>query len=118
MKLATILTTLVATVFALDSVTIPLGHTYSFEYPANPTTGFTWNISDDVKAAFAPYFTVTSTYLTQPSDCQDCTGSGGVTHFTITAVAPGTALFTATYNRPWEKNIGPIKTVSIEITVA
>ena len=99
-------------------LTIPVGTTYTLKVKENPTTGYTWNISDETKAAFEKFFTVEKTYVqSKDPDCVGCTGVGGQASFTITAVAPGTATFAMTENRPWEKDQPPVNSRSISITV-
>ena len=97
---------------------IPVGTTYHFKVPENPTTGYTWNIKDEVKEDFEKYFTVTKTFIRSSDEaCENCTGAGGMAVFEITAVNPGTANFQIEEKRPWENDIEPMDSRNIQITV-
>ena len=86
-------------------MTIAVGSEYVLKVNENPTTGFTWNVPDQVVAASKDLFTIEKTY-TQAStkSCLGCTGVGGFATFKIKAIAPGSATFTINHARPWEKD--------------
>ena len=98
-------------------VSVPVGTTYTFKIRENPTTGYTWNISEESKANFEEYFSFKKEYeRANDKSCVGCTGVGGQAVFTITAVKPGKATFEVGEKRPWETT-PPVDSLSIEITI-
>jgi inhibitor of cysteine peptidase len=78
---------------------------------ANPTTGYSWDVDalseDVIRAAGEPEFESASTLV----------GAGGTQTMRFEAVEAGQSTLTLAYRRPWEKDVRPIETYSIEVIV-
>lgn len=93
--------------------TIKVGGRIIVELEANPTTGFTWEVSN-----------IDTTILKQlgeteykPASSAPMPGSGGTQVLRFEAVAPGTTTLTLIYHRIFETNVPPAKTYTIKVTV-
>ncbi len=79
---------------------------------ANPSTGYSWEVGirgDSVK--------LSGSYFEQKKTQSQVAlaGAGGLEYFTLTAVKPGDATVTLTYQRSWETD-PPIRTVTVVLT--
>ena len=92
-------------------VSLKVGQQVSLQLAGNPTTGYIWNVQplDDkvLKQVGESSFKAES----------DLAGAPGVETFVFEAVAPGTATLSLAYARPWETDVKPDKTYSVEVTV-
>lgn len=84
--------------------------TVDFCFSANPTTGFTWSVSQEGDSVLL----TADRYVADPA-APATAGRGGSQYYTATAVRPGKTTLTFIYERSWEGN--PIRTVIAEITV-
>lgn len=83
--------------------------------PANPSTGYSWEIAaidpaivqQAGEATFAPVATD-----------QARVGAGGTETFQFTTVGSGTTTLTLIYHRPWEKDVAPLHTYTLQLVVA
>lgn len=80
--------------------------------PGNPTTGYSWNISPDSTAP-----------LSQAGDAEfapdsDAIGAGGTVtmHYDVTGAGSGELVLD--YARPWETDVEPVDTFTLNIIVA
>lgn len=88
------------------------GDVLTVTLPANRTTGYGWQSSfsrggvlrSDGEAVYLPGKT-----------CR--IGSGGTEVWTFRAMKTGNTTLTLGYQRPWEKGVAPVKTVSWPVTV-
>lgn len=94
-----------------SSVAIENGDTLAVMLPANPTTGYSWQVVDNDGAILAQ----TSDPVTLPHST--ALGAGGVQLFTFQGVAPGTMTLQMVYSRPWENNAQPANTYMLTVTV-
>ena len=93
------------------SVSVSLTEKLSVTLPGNPTTGYRWDLAEissgvlntNSESAFA----ADSTML----------GAGGKFTFLFTAVQPGTTGIKLIYHRPWEKNVQPLRTFDLTVSV-
>jgi inhibitor of cysteine peptidase len=94
-----------------DSVSAGNGSKFMIELEANPTTGYSWQLSappgDQVSLIDQDY---TPTGQQQP-------GSGGVQQFTFEAKTAGKTTLAFDYVRPWEKDVAPAQTATFPVTV-
>ena len=81
---------------------------------SNPTTGYSWEVSE-----------VNETVLTQmgeaefmeaPKEGEQLVGVGGTETFRF-ASAPGETTLTLVYHRPWEKDVEPLETFTVQVVV-
>ena len=78
---------------------------------ANPTTGYSWDADPQpetiLQAAGEPEFESQS----------EMVGAGGTQIMRFEAVEAGEGTLTLIYHRPWEKDVDPIETFSIDVVV-
>ncbi len=78
---------------------------------SNPTTGYTWeisNIEDGIMEQVGKTVFESST---------DLVGSGGIQVFRFKACGTGEVVLDLVYHRSWEKEVKPARTFSLKITV-
>ena len=80
---------------------------------SNPTTGYQWNLSDDIN--FEIISLVSSKYTQTPGN-EDLVGAGGYETFTFKTISSGETSITLTYNRLWEDE-EPAETFKLDISV-
>jgi inhibitor of cysteine peptidase len=94
-----------------ESINIGVGQRFAVELAANPTTGYTWQLSappgDQVHLIDSDY---APTGPQQP-------GSGGMQRFTFEAVATGSTSLAFAYVRPWETGVAPAQTATYPVKV-
>lgn len=77
----------------------------------NPSTGYTWERADDgdqvLEQEGEPAFTPES----------DKVGAGGVQVFRFHAATTGRTTLRMVYHRPWEEEVEPLETWSVEVVV-
>ena len=103
------------TVTASGPVSVTVGDTVAVMLPANPSTGFQWEVATapDVRVLAASGDMVyTPTTLQSPMP-----GAGGSASFRFRAVAAGTTGITLVYRRIWEIGVPPADTVTVAVTV-
>lgn len=93
------------------SKTVVAGEEFDIRLPANPTTGFRWQVGaiDDqivrlVDTRYEP---------TSPAPL----GAGGTDVFTFVGVNTGRGTVELVYVRPWEKGVAPARTASYSVDV-
>ena len=74
----------------------PAPQSVSFALESNPTTGYTWQVSQSEEL-----FSVNSSYA-EKKHAEGMTGVGGTETFTLTPLKAGKTEITLTYARPWE----------------
>ncbi len=80
---------------------------------SNPTTGFSWQVAeiDPIilrQSGAAAYESSDKTGL--------LVGAGGTETFRFEAIGAGKTILELVYRRPWEKDVPPAQTFSVEIT--
>jgi inhibitor of cysteine peptidase len=78
---------------------------------ANPTTGFTWKVAE-----------LNANVLRQVGEIEfhpesNKLGSGGVQTLCIESVNVGQTSLKLVYHRPWEKDMEPLKTFSLQVVI-
>lgn len=93
-------------------VTLPVGESLVISLPGNPTTGFTWEVKD-----------LDATILEQVGETQfdssnpGLVGAGGTLTLTYKAIQAGSTTLTLVYHRPWESDVEPLQTYTVQVTV-
>ena len=95
-----------------SAVEVAAGGSVKITLEGNPSTGYTWEAKDldaalleqGGEAAFV-------------SDSPDLLGAGGKLTFTFKALKAGTTKLTLIYHRPWETDVEPVDTFSVNVTV-
>ncbi len=88
------------------------GQTLVVTLEGNPTTGYSWEAAEPLdeqvlQQAGEPEFTQES----------DLIGAGGVQILRFEAVNAGKFTLKLVYHRPWEKDVEPLETYSIQVVV-
>jgi inhibitor of cysteine peptidase len=92
--------------------TLYVGGKIVIELPANPTTGYTWEVGEmDTnilkQTGGTEYNSSSSTPL----------GQGGTQTLRFQAIAPGRTTLKLIYRRPFEINTPPVRTYTIQVIV-
>lgn len=103
------------TVVGSGEATLQVDGVLEVALAANPTTGYTWEVSGAPDAAVLEQVGE-PVYEASPTDTM-VVGSGGVMTFEFRAAGAGTTTLELVYRRPWEEGVEPIETVTIDVTV-
>jgi len=90
------------------------GDTFEITLDANATTGYSWElveIDDDVVQL------TESEYVADPN-AEGLDGKGGKAVFRFQAVGSGETTLKWVYHRSWEKDVEPLKTHIVQVTVS
>jgi len=128
-KIQTLLCVLLVTVFILAAgcsshtmqlssadqgkqVSVNSGGQLAVSLDGNPTTGYTWE-AQDLDASLLKQVGGVDFKSSNPN----LVGSGGQQTLRFQALRPGTTVLTLVYHRPWEKNVAPIQTYKLTVTI-
>lgn len=90
------------------------GKTFVVVLPGNPTTGYTWSLSQAGDPGLvAP---LTNFYLPEAPADQILIGQGGKHYWQFKAMQPGSTRLELVYARPWE-SVAPISVFTLPVTV-
>lgn len=94
-----------------QTLSLKQGDTLTLSLAGNPTTGYNWELNE-----------LDQSILEQQGETEYKAGStllgaGGVYTFTFKAVAPGSTTLMVIYYRSFEKDVPPIDTFEMTITV-
>jgi inhibitor of cysteine peptidase len=95
-----------------QTVAVGVGQQFAVQLEANPTTGYTWQLTADPGA---PVQVLGHSYSPAPPQQP---GSGGTELFTFKAVAAGTTTLAFGYLRPWETGVAPVQTAAFPVKVS
>jgi inhibitor of cysteine peptidase len=82
---------------------------------SNPSTGYSWTVSGVPDSAVLSQDGDITYAATNPDVVMP--GSGGSETVRFTATAAGTTTIVLDYRRPWETDVPPVETVTIDVTV-
>lgn len=82
---------------------------------SNPTTGYSWQVAEIDKAVLRQVGN--SEYKSSASGNPPVVGAGGAETFRFETVSAGNSTLKLVYRRPWEKDVPPIKTYTLQIAV-
>ncbi len=93
------------------SVSVPVGETVTVTLAGNPTTGYLWELTGIERTVLTPD--------AEPGFSADSplAGSGGRFTFRFAAAAAGTSPVRLVYRRPWEKDVPPLRSFDLTVTV-
>ena len=103
------------TVVGSGEVTLRVDGELTVALAANPSTGYTWEVSGAADPAVLEQVGE-PVYEASPTDTM-VVGSGGTMTFEFRAVGAGTTTLELAYLRPWEEGVEPVDTVTIDVTV-
>lgn len=94
-------------------VELSSGQTLVISLPSNPTTGFRWVVAD---AAPGVLRSLGPEVYTTPEDA-GLVGSAGQSTWRYQAQQSGNGRLLMHYQRPWEVDVAPAKTIDCQVTV-
>jgi inhibitor of cysteine peptidase len=95
------------------SISLSSGDTFTVTLDSNPTTGYSWSVTDDAGGIVQQQGTSAYTAASKTP----IAGGGGTETLTFKAVNSGAGTLTLGYARPWEKGVAPVKTFSVNVNV-
>ena len=95
-------------------VTLTVGQELAVELRANITTGYQWQLVPPVPDVVTVIDR--GTYSAAPGS-EGRVGAGGTTSFVFRAVRPGRGEVNLAYQRPWETDVAPARTVRFDVEV-
>jgi len=94
-----------------SQVELNVGKTLAISLEGNPTTGYTWEAAEVdgqvLRQAGEPEFKPES----------EAVGAGGVQTLRFETVNSGSTPLKLVYHRPWETDVEPAETFSVQVTV-
>jgi inhibitor of cysteine peptidase len=93
------------------NLTMKVNQTALISLKENPTTGFSWNVTNSTGLEI-----VNDTYNTDKAP-ESMVGVGGVHEWLVKAVEAGNQTFDAVYKRSWEPTTGSEDTYALNVTV-
>ena len=97
-----------------DSLNLKINDTVEIRLESNPTTGYSWILSDNVDNTVV---SITSPEFIQSKEDKEIVGAGGYEIFTIKAISKGETSIILNYERPWEEEVEPLETFEITISI-
>ncbi|MEZ0396523.1 MAG: protease inhibitor I42 family protein [Anaerolineales bacterium] len=95
-----------------QTIEMTLGQRLTIALPANPSTGYTWEIQQGATPVLDPIGEPAFT-----SDNPGLVGSGGTLRLTFRAAQTGVTTLVLVYHRPWETDVEPLDTFQVTVTV-
>ena len=96
-------------------VKLDVGAILAVTLESNPTTGYSWEVVEDGAPVLAQLGD--SEYVMDETEDPPAPGTGGVETWHYQAAEAGEAKLTLIYHRPWEEDVEPIMTYTLEIVV-
>lgn len=103
------------TVTTSGPAALKVGQTLVITLASNPSTGYGWTVSGAPDSAVLTQDGDITYAATNPDVVMP--GSGGSETVRFAATAPGTTTIVLDYRRPWETDVPPVETVTIDVTV-
>lgn len=102
---------------APELISVRVGETVSVTLEGNPTTGYTWNLAEPMKANAPVLVTMSYGRVPDADEENPCCGSPCPTIVKMTGVHAGAASVTLEYKRIWETDTPARKTRTFVVTV-
>ncbi len=99
-------------------VTVKAAEQFSLKIESNPTTGYSW--WPQTPKEECPLLELKEKKVVEPGDepgKQKLLGAPTYEVFTYEGLKPGQTILELQYRRPWEKEVPPLKTLIIHVTV-
>jgi len=98
------------------TVELRAGGSLTVTLDSNPSTGYSWAVAEGTGAVLRQ--DGSATYRQLPSTGgPPRAGTGGTATFRFEAAGKGQATLRLIYRRPWEKDIAPVETFTVTVTV-
>jgi inhibitor of cysteine peptidase len=95
-------------------IELQAGQTLIVSLVSNPTTGYSWQISENDTVILVQQGEVE--YQQDPKS-EGLVGAGGTEIFRFKAQAVGQVNLTLIYHRPWEVDVDPLQTFAVQVVV-
>ena len=95
-----------------STVELTRGQVLNITMEANPTTGYTWDV---IEAPDEQVMRQVGEIAFTPES--DAIGAGGVQIIRFEVINEGRTSLTLVYHRPWETDVEPLKTFSVQVVV-
>lgn len=97
-----------------SQVELTSGQVLEVMLASNPTTGYSWEVSEVDEAVLTQIGEVE--FQQAPAEGEPVVGAGGTETFRF-AAANGETSLTLVYHRPWEKDVEPLETFTVQVVV-
>jgi inhibitor of cysteine peptidase len=97
-----------------SQVELSSGQVLEVTLESNPTTGYSWEVSEVDEAVLTQMGDVE--FQEAPKEGEQLVGVGGTETFRF-ASATGQTTLTLVYHRSWEKDVEPLETFTVEVVV-
>lgn len=97
-----------------SQVELAPGQVLEVTLESNPTTGYSWEVSEVDGAVLAQEGE--SEFREAPKEGEEMVGAGGTETFRFSSTAGKTTL-TLVYRRSWEEGVDPLETFSVRVVV-
>jgi inhibitor of cysteine peptidase len=97
-----------------SAVTLASEQDFSIQLASNPSTGYSWGVLDYDPAVLQ---LVGEPEYVSEANRQQRVGAGGWEVIRFRSVAAGQTQLKLGYRRPWETNVAPIETFTVDISV-
>ena len=97
-----------------NQVELSAGQVLEVTLESNPTTGYSWEVTEVDEAVLTQVGE--SEFQEAPKEGEEMVGVGGTETFRFSSAAGKTTL-TLVYHRPWEKDVDPLETFSVDVMV-
>lgn len=91
------------------------GQTLLVTLESNPTTGYSWQVAEVNQAVLRQ--NGDAEYKPQSATNPPVVGAGGTETFRFEAANAGATTLKLIYRRPWEKDVAPLLTYTVQVTV-
>ena len=97
-----------------QQIEVEIGQILVVSLVSNPTTGYSWQVSENDETILAPQGEVN--YQADPQS-EGLVGSGGTETFRFKAEKSGRVNLELIYHRPWEQDVDPLQVYTIDVVV-
>ena len=99
------------------AITVKSPGEFSLKIESNPTTGYSWWLQELSKEEKSLLILKKKEVEEPGEQSQPRLGAPTYEIFTFAALRPGEAVIQLNYRRPWEKDVPPIKTHKVTVTI-
>ncbi len=96
-----------------STVEMAVGDVLEVSLASNPTTGYSWFVGEGDTQLLPQVGETEYNDASQPG----VLGGGGTEKLTFEAKAAGSLTLTLIYHRPWEKDVAPLQTYTLNINI-
>jgi len=98
-----------------ELVELSKGQELQVKLPSNPTTGYSWGLTENADQILS---TSGKSFFTQDTSGEGQVGVGGIETWVFDAAEPGETTLRFEYRQPFEKGALPVKVIRYQIKVS